>query len=100
METVRLTDLDPRWGTWSGRAERIEVSFDCPRHGKAHRVHVPFANPLDGGKPVERNHLWQRSGDSFDTLTLSPSIDYTKYDNGTLRDASCWHGFVRNGEVT
>lgn len=98
---MRLSELNPTWYHWSGRTERIGVSFDCPVHGTAHRVHVPFANPLDGGEPEKgRNHLWTRSGDTFETLTLSPSVDYTKYDNGTLRDASCWHGFVRDGEVT
>lgn len=99
---MRLTDLNPQWKTWSGRSERIEVCFDCPRccGEKAHRVFVPFANPLDGGKPVTRQHLWQRTGDTFDTLTLTPSVDYTKYDNGTLRDPNCWHGHVTNGEVS
>ena len=96
---MKLTELDPRWQTWHGRSERIEVSFDCPVHGKAHRVRVPFANPLDGGEPVKRNHLWQRTGDTFETLTLTPSVDYTKYDNGTVRDPTCWHGFITNGEI-
>lgn len=97
---MRLADLHPRWGTWSGGTTRIEVSFDCPVHGKAHRVIVPFVNPLDSGRPVMRTHLWFRTGETFDTLTLTPSIDYTKYDNGELRDPTCWHGWITNGEVT
>lgn len=97
---MKLLNLNPSWEHWSGREGRIGINFDCPVHKKTHRVHVHFANPLDGEKPVERNHLWTRTGDSFDTLTLTPSVDYTKYDNGTVRDLSCWHGFVSNGEVT
>jgi hypothetical protein len=36
--------------------------------------------------------LWRREGDTFDTLTLSPSVDASPSGH--------WHGFVRNGEVT
>lgn len=96
---MKLTDLNPRWGYWASWEGPIEVSFDCPVHGTTHRVHVPFANPMNGAKPVTRNHLWQRTGETFETLTLTPSIDYTKYDNGTVRDPSCWHGFITNGEI-
>lgn len=39
-------------------------------------------NPLD---------YWERTGDTFDTLTLKPSIQ---------RVGGCaWHGFITNGEV-
>lgn len=96
---MKLTELNPRFYTWYGESARIGVTFDCPVH-RDHRVFVPFANPLDGGKPEKRTHLWQRSGDTFDTLTVSPSVDYTRYDTGAPRDATCWHGFIRNGEVT
>jgi hypothetical protein len=60
------------------------------------RGYVAFANPLDGGPP----HIslgeptWQRTGDTFETLTLSPSILRTRpYGCG-------WHGFITDGEVT
>jgi len=48
--------------------------------------------PLDGGPPVDGpKHVWTRTGDTFETLTLRPSI---------LRMDGCrWHGFVTNGEV-
>lgn len=100
---MRLAELDPRWTHWHGRTERIGVSFECPVHrgtAAAHRVEVPFRNPLDGGKAVTRNHLWDRTGETFDELTLSPSVNYQVYDNGAPRDPACWHGFVRGGEVT
>lgn len=97
---MRLTELNPEWYGWHGTGGRIGVSLDCPacKDNKAHRVFVPFANPVEG-KPEQRNHLWTRTGETFETLSLSPSVDYTKYDNGTVRDPGCWHGFITNGEV-
>jgi hypothetical protein len=35
--------------------------------------------------------LWRRAGETFETLTLSPSVDASR--------AGCWHGFIRNGEA-
>ncbi|HKC40600.1 MAG TPA: DUF6527 family protein [Gemmatimonadales bacterium] len=69
-------------------------------HRKGHRCAVPFANPLDGAAPeTGRRHLWQRTGETYETLTLQPSVDYTRLDNGEMRDPTCWHGFITNGEV-
>lgn len=69
---------------------------------------VWFSNPIDGGPQAEphtshdRDAIghhnsdstphWNRFGDTFDTLTLSPSIDCSRCGH--------WHGFIRNGEVT
>ncbi len=80
----------------------VGVSFRCPcdqhRHSDPRgedwddRVFVLFTNPLDGGPQLECTRGWQRTGDTFETLTLRPSI---------LRVGGCaWHGFVTNGEVT
>lgn len=69
----------------------VGVLFDCPCGdlSEDHRCYVPFLNPLDGGKSLERG--WQRTGDSFETLTLTPSIK---------RVGGCgWHGFITAGEV-
>lgn len=38
-----------------------------------------------------RGIAWQRSGDNFDNLTLTPSIDASRSGH--------WHGFVTNGEI-
>lgn len=96
---MRLSELHPDWYGWHGEAGRIGVTFDCPVHLLGHRVYVPFANPLEG-RPEVRNHLWQRVGETFETLTLTPSVNYQLYDNGQPRDPTCWHGFITNGEVT
>lgn len=98
---MRLTDLDPRWVSHGGEGitnaageaiplrEKIGVSFDCPKCGPIHPGFIPFANPLDGG-PSTHEVAWQRTGESFETLTLTPSI---------LRKDCGWHGFITNGEI-
>jgi hypothetical protein len=100
---MKLTELNPRWtsGThWllpDGSTQYNEVNylgrdgmgitFDCPVH-RNHRLGVFFENPLDGQPAQAHCLLWKRTGDTFETLTLAPSIQ-----------ASCWHGFITGGEV-
>jgi hypothetical protein len=99
---VKLTDLAPRWAVDTdiviGGVRRhydnrngMAISFDCP-HCRTERLAVWFANPIDGGPPTDdATQLWQRAGDTFDTLTLSPSIDASKHGH--------WHGFIQGGEI-
>lgn len=75
------------------------------------RLGVAFANPLDAGSPaplgleanLQRVHehrmfdvppgfLWKRNGDTFETLSLTPSVN--------CEASGHWHGFVALGEVT
>jgi hypothetical protein len=101
---VRLVDLKPRWVGAGGdgissadgqpvpRRDGVGVSFDCPC-GCDRRCFVAFTNPLDGGSPhiSPGQPTWERTGDTFETLTLSPSL---------LRLDGCgWHGFVEKGGV-
>ncbi len=78
--------------------ERHGVSLlcDCPcgNRDESHQMHVPFANPIDGG-PGLHERGWQRTGDTFETLTLTPSI-FRRKDWGGCG----WHGFITNGDVT
>lgn len=119
---MRLTDLNPEFLDAGGEGVfqsdgspaplRIGVGlqFDCPcprctarrtgdRDADYHLRHfVPFENPLGGGEGETRHPKWQRRGDTFDTLQLSPSIlsDVAKGGCG-------WHGYVGlsiPGEVT
>lgn len=56
---------------------------------------VDFENPLDGGPRIESaGPHWQRTGDTFDTLTLNPSILRSREKGGCG-----WHGWIRDGEV-
>lgn len=125
---MKLTDLDPRWvgaggdgvyntapdGSLVPAPERhgVGVSFLCPcptctaqrtgdrDHDFHLRVFVGLTNPLDGGPPHDSRPgaLWQRTGDTFEMLRLSPSLlsDVAKGGCG-------WHGYVGlnvPGEVT
>lgn len=109
---VKLTDLNPQWIEIGGR--RVGIAFDCPCCVGSKDPGGPlatfFRNPVDGGPPhpiltfaqryeldmLRDHHIggthWQRTGETFDTLTLSPSIDCSAWNH--------WHGFVRNGEIT
>ncbi len=70
------------------------VRFLCPacyrKNGGSHGTH----SVICWFKHVDRSESpgpgrWNVSGDRFDNLTLSPSV---KID--------CWHGFIRNGDVS
>lgn len=75
----------------------VGVLLDCPcgKCDECHQLYVPFANPIDGGPPVNDGHAsWQRTGDTFETLTLTPSIL-----RSTNKGGCGWHGFITNGEI-
>lgn len=105
---MRLHELNPEWmdaggegisnadGSPTTARHGVGVMCDCPCGNKdgSHRLYVPFANPLDGGPPMQtgKNNGWQRAGDTFESLTLTPSIHRIVPSCG-------WHGFITNGEV-
>jgi hypothetical protein len=112
---MRLIDLQPRWFDVPGVGTNKDgLTFLCPcakcLAGEPVRLGVQFANPVQGGAGVEMSNrdrlrhvhnlrtfdvppgtLWQRTGDTFETITLSPSLDATR--------AGHWHGFVTNGQI-
>lgn len=114
---TRLVDCNPRWVSSNGID--CAVRFDCPE-GHDDCVHViPFTPALDGSDGAIAFHgagggiTWQRTGDTFETLTLSPSIlRHQRYAN---RDAAiaagcipeyitdtlfcAMHIFVRDGQI-
>lgn len=90
---MRLAELDPRWISCTGRTG-IGISFVCPHcqvFGRGQRLHVFFENPLDGGAPKPELRLWKRAGETFEDITLSPSIDASMWDH--------WHGHITSGTV-
>lgn len=104
---MKLTDLHPEWmaaggsgisnadGTPAVERHGVGVLLDCPC-GCDRQLYVPFANPLDGGPSVNDGHAtWQRTGETFETLTLTPSILRMKEKGGCG-----WHGFITDGQVT
>lgn len=69
--------------------------IDCPAivGGQQHccgKIRIPFHPPLVGFSPIGDEKRWLRdSGESIDTITLSPSIDA----------GNCGHFLVRSGEI-
>lgn len=100
----RLVDADPRFYGWSpdrdlnpqyaDKPDRVGlgIMFDCPIHEPYCFVAVPFKVAIDGGGPIDNRPTWDRTGDTFETLTLSPSIRVLGGPGGCR-----WHGFIRNG---
>lgn len=115
----RLVELHPRWFAQAERSGQGLI-FDCPcaRCAAAPegpiRLAAAFGSPLDGGAPIALGKIealwnaikasddgnshfappgvaWQNTGTSFDTLTLRPSLDYSK--------AGHWHGHIIDGAV-
>lgn len=103
---MKVTDLNPQFVGMGGPHVRYEatgktvppregvgMSFDCPC-GCGTQGYVGFANPLDGGPSVHpAQGQWQRTGETFETITLTPSI-YRPKPHGCG-----WHGYFTNGEV-
>lgn len=97
---MKLAELHPKWVVAGENRHGMGISFDCPAH-RNHKLAVMFENPIDG-KPraKESRNFWHRSGESFETLTLTPSVDAS---NNTpekhLEFGKCWHGCITNGET-
>lgn len=108
---MKLTELKPRWTGYASNDKRDEqiingLTFLCPHCGlqTGQRLGVLFHPPIDEGgwlaKGVTIFHgavEWTRTGDTFETLTLSPSINTMQ---NRMDFANHWHGFFTNGEVT
>ena len=114
---MRLLDLDPLWCSDFGAPAHAKqgVTFLCP-HCRKIRLGVWFDVPIHGSPPIniekERSarldcdhpehqpelaevHFggkhWHREGDSFENLTLTPSLDCSHFGH--------WHGNVVNGQI-
>lgn len=115
-----LTDFKPKWlqpGNWSGTASPFYVglSFLCPHcdhtdcptcgHARGQRVAFYFWPPIDPGGLMQAygENWWPKngrgrdehtrvSGETFETLTISPSIGFDTSGH--------WHGHITNGEVS
>lgn len=103
-----LTRLAPEWigeyvdGVDTGR--KMGIKFLCPcRLCRANGVTIAvrFAQPVGGGAPSpdmadrvgnNKGLRWARTGETFETLSLSPSVDASSSGH--------WHGFIGNGAVT
>jgi hypothetical protein len=111
---MKLTELNPRWinlAQWSKLSPPfyVGVSFDCP-HCKPQacptcghcepikRLAVMFWPPIDPAKllgtmfVLAHNGGHERTGDTFETLTLSPGIGFEEIGH--------WRGQLTNGEIS
>jgi hypothetical protein len=86
---VRLVDLEPKWIDRNGRTG-LGVIFNCMIGHCCGRIRIYFTNPLDGGPawPVDdqNSHRWTRTGDSFETLSMTPSVNADVCGHLTLTD--------------
>jgi hypothetical protein len=98
---MRLTELKPRWSGLPGGI-KDGVTFQCPHCG-TQRLGIKFSPPIDPegwwpkiAQPTYAGmNVWHRqSGETFDTLTITPSV------NAKIDVAGHWHGYITNGEVT
>jgi hypothetical protein len=92
---MKLTELDPRWTAVESDRHGQGIVFLCPKC-KDHYLGVYFSNPIDGKLPYLREgqnsgHLWSRTGDTFETLSITPSI--------RVVDGCAWHGYVTAGDI-
>lgn len=111
---MKLIDLNPRWVGLNGRnhfgensaSVKFGLTFACPHCGiRMGVLFRPFMDPDNialkvewaiPGAPdpntgeVKEVLWWDRTGDSFETLTLSPSVNLEGH----------WHGHITNGLLT
>lgn len=95
---MRLTELDPRWYTFAtvtvGNRVILGVTFECPCC-RTQRLGVAFNPPIDPLDQLAETGFhqegWTRSGETFETLTLSPSVAADAHGH--------WHGHIVDGEI-
>ena len=96
---MKFSELDPRFLILETGGPKVGVTFECP-HCRDQRLAILFHH--SGNEAIEdsyimarapsTNHIWAMTGDSFDAMSFSPSIDASSSGH--------WHGFITNGQVT
>lgn len=100
---TRLVDLNPKWVKVHGTDEIYGISYNCPCRkpgsiGEEGNVDVcpmggwsvvPTKTNFAGGESSAdaKARGWDLTGDSFENVTLAPSIHHVGH----------WHGFLTNG---
>lgn len=86
---IALAKLNPVWAGLLRPDSGEGMTLDCPQCGPTHRLCVYFSNPIDGKEAAPwQNPVWKRTGESFETITIEPSIQYP-----------CFHGWIEEGQV-
>jgi hypothetical protein len=93
---LKITDLAARFMNDSDGNVGVGVEMDCPCGSHCCLpLYVPFAVALDGKPTAHGDRGWQRSGDTLETLTLTPSVQRLPRAGETC----AWHGYITNGEA-
>lgn len=80
------------WDVGTGERRPISKLWDVLYGGERDERGRYVGGVLQAGEVVvPPGTLWTRAGDTFDALTLSPSVDASP--------AGCWHGFVQGGGI-
>jgi Family of unknown function (DUF6527) len=101
MNQIKLTELEPHWGG-TEQDGRYALNFVCPVAGCPNSVHgghyisVPFK--IFRGYDPKTQHIWMKTGETFEDITLTPSVDATQNKQGK-KTGCLFHGFITNGEV-
>lgn len=114
MRKTRLVDCNPHF-VESSSGKLCAVYFECPEGHDGCKHVIPFTPALDGTACdwASGGAIWQRTGDTFENLTLSPSIRrIQRYpDKAAALAAGCLeeyltdslfcalHIFIRNGQI-
>lgn len=86
---IELSTLYPKWIGLLRPNSGEGLAFNCPKCGPSHKLAVYFSNPVDGQKSAAwQEQKWNRKGDTFETLTIEPSIQYP-----------CFHGWIECGKI-
>lgn len=118
---TKLIDCNPRWitnGRWTGQPEGTicGIHFDCPEGHTGCSHAIPFTPSIDNLTVVtwqKNGAIWDRSGETFETITLHPSIRRTpRYESREAAIAAgcsiehitdsmmcALHIFIKNGEI-
>lgn len=84
-----LLKYNPKWLGILRPGSGEGLSLDCPVCGASHKLVVYFDNPVDGKEKASWQQIvWKRTGDSFENITIEPSIQY-----------QCFHGWIEKGQV-
>lgn len=96
---MRLLDLNPRWYAFEDQGPKVGLTFDCP-HCRTQRLGIVFHERgheaiqdqyIRAHSPSTAN-IWTLQGaPDFNTLTLTPSVDASKYGH--------WHGYITDGDM-
>jgi len=109
---MRLVDLDPRWLMKDDK--RVGFVFKSPTlgddmwmaiyephpgyHELWRAINAAFPEGKKNAKGFTRSvqtmnarQSWTVTGDTFETITVSPSLDGSPAGN--------WHGFIQNGNI-